>query len=316
MARIKGTSGTDPFSGRKDPLEQAIIKGRTKATPVTPPPGGGGGGGGFSAFTNEQGRLSGFTIDGKDFFGASPKQVRAAHAKFLRGRGLGPEPLQFRSDIAAGERQLRERQALAGQIGQLGDTGATTPTELSREQALKAGLAGVAPSALKFGAVALAGSLAVTAATAGGAAPAIPAAVAIGAGAGAIVGFYTDYRRNIKSQATGIVRGQVVSIPDTEKSIRELINMQNSQIGNPETNIELMNEGLALIERSHSQLQLDTKANLKKFIEEDGTRQLMKFDIFYDTGRDTQFIELMNEATILPDPNRVLIYTGDVGATA
>ncbi len=308
MARIKGTSGTDPFSGRKDPLEQAIIKGRTKATPPPETDTGGGGGGGFSAFTNEQGRLSGFTIDGKDFFGASPKQVRAAHAKFLRGRGLGPEPLQFRSDIAAGERQLRERQALAGQIGQLGDTGATTPTELSREQARKAGVIAAGPG---FAAGAVTGAV-LGLATTGGLAS-LPFAIVAG-GVGAVSTYYVTYRRNLKSQAADISKGRVLSVMDTEKAMRELINMQNSQIGNPETNVDLMNQNLALVERSYSQLKLDTQSNLKKFIEEDGTKQLMKFEVFYATGRDTQFIELMNEATILPDPNRVLTYRGDTGA--
>lgn len=182
-------------------------------------------------------------------------------------------------------------QNLINQIGQPGELPATGQ-DLSQEQALKSGVAGIIPNVIGGAA---AGA---TIGAAGG-----PVGVGIGAAAGLAIGFYRSYSGNLKSQIGDNISAKRVVLREADQNLREIVNYVETG-GDVATALQDFNMQLALIDQAHANLYLDTQSDLNLFQGQDGTVELARFKAFNAAGgAREQYIRDMQVALLNPTGN-------------
>lgn len=254
----------------------------------------------FQTFTGESGSLSGFkTPSGETFIGLKPSEVKAEIATQQEKTAI-PQGAISREQAINLEEQRRAGQAIAGAVGQLSpevmaDLQSKNP---NFQQAIQAGLATAAPGVVGGAAVGLA---------TGGAASLPLAAV------GGIGGFIAGVRSNLKSQTSDEIRKSSIALREREQNLRALITNTNQNPANAAENLMLFNEQLSMIERDRAKLKLQTQQNLNKFLGEDGSPELERYEIFYSAGgsRDLLLRE-MQIALVNPNPSKNLISFEDL----
>lgn len=300
---------TNPNEPLKVP-EEKPIETPPRATPTTP-----------ETFTDPRtGRASGITLpDGRTFLGLGPEDVDAIAAGEARraARPEGTVPVGTAQEEK--NKQFRIQRALKlAQEGLLTqeELQSITGSEIDISQALGAGGVGIAPGLLG-GAATGAGAAILGAAAAGaGTGAALGAAtgpgVVLTAGIGALTGFLIAVRSNIKSQQSGEFQADREALTKGERYLRSLITDTNQNPDHAPENIALFYQTLNLIDAAHMKTYKDSQENLNRFLGNDGTPQLAKFDVFDSTMRQ-YYISQFDAALNSPDPTRILITSEDIG---
>ena len=207
-------------------------------------------------------------------------------------------------------------QERAAQLMDMVQQGVLTPEELGTitgnkidiGQAIGAGFSNILP-ALIGGATAGAAIGGTATAPAGGAG-AIPGA-AIGAAGGAITGFLNGVKNNIKNQQSDSFAADQQALVKGEKYLKALITDTNKYPGNAAENSALFYQTLNNIEAAHQRTWKDSQEDLNKFLGNDGTVQLAKFEIFNNNMKD-YYIRQFNQALLNPDVTKSLITVEDL----
>lgn len=125
---------------------------------------------------------------------------------------------------------------------------------------------------------------------------------------GAIGGFLTGFIANLRSQASGRIEAASQNVEKVETNIRALITDTNMNPGNAARNTQLFNAQLNRLDSAYAQLRMETRSNLNKFLDKDGTPQLERFEIFNSPGGARQILtSQMQTAVLNPNPNINLI---------
>jgi hypothetical protein len=256
----------------------------------------------------ETGKISGVRLsNGKTFLGLSPEEVNAMVSKSQEGTQL-PEGTQ----PAGTARKQAENQQQIQRLTQLAQQGLLTQDELQTitgskldvGQVLGAGVTGVVPGIIG-GAVAggVAGAVV-------GGVGAIPGAVG-GAIIGGIGTFLSSIRGNIKSQQVGEFSADQTALSKGERYLRSLITDTNQNPQNAPENIAMFYHTLNMIDAAHAKTWKDSQEDINKFLGNDGTPQLAKFDTFDATMRN-YYINRFEVALLQPNPNEILITNEDL----
>lgn len=263
--------------------------------------------------------LSGIDLpDGRTFLGLNPDDVNQIANKEAEKnmQPVGTQPVGTARNIA-------EQQARIQQLIQMAQQGILTPQELQAiqganpdiSQALGAGALGVIPGLAGGAATGLAAGLAGAAAGAGAGAAAggfiTPAALALGA-VGAVSGFLISVRSNLKAQQAGEFSADQQALIKGERYLRSLITDTNQNPQNAAENIALFYQALNLIDAAHAKTWKDSQENLNRFLGNDGTPQLAKFETFNSTMRN-YYLNQFEAALANPNPARILITAEDLG---
>lgn len=250
-------------------------------------------------------------------------------------RGFVPEGVPTLSQLRSGEvsgaqaRASDRRASKEADLAQQVQTGAITPEQISSlsptqqaelledsgagldfEQAAGAGAAAAVPG--------IVGGIA-TGAAAGAGFGAIggPIGAGIGAVGGALVGGITAYlvgvRSNLKSQATQNISISKDNLTSVQTNLRALITDTNQNPGHAAENVQLFNSQLARLDKANSQLYLETRGNIYKFLGKDGRGELESFEIFNSPGGARELlVSNMQIALLNPDPTKSLITIEDI----
>lgn len=206
------------------------------------------------------------------------------------------------------QQRIQQRNA---QLIQLAQQGLLTPDEINQ-----IGGAGInIGQALGAGAIEgalIGGSAGLTVGAAAGLGVATPVTAPIGAGIGALFGFIKGMKSNLKSQQVGEFAADQTALTKGERYLRSLVTDTNQNPQNAPENIALFYQTLNLIDAAHARTFKDSQENLNKFLSNDGTQQLAKFETFDSTMRQ-YYISQFNTAVTQPDPARVLITNEDLG---
>jgi len=268
-------------------------------------------------FDQETGKMTGVKMpDGRTFLGISPNDIRGLVGKATQDTSLPAGALP------AGTQQAQQDTTQQIQrLTQLAQQGLLTPQEMQAiqgaspdiGQALGAGGIGVIPGAAGglatgIGAGILGG--AISGAAAGSVVPGI-GTVILGA-AGALTGFLIAVKGNIKKQQTEQFAADTLALTKGNTFLRSLITDTNQNPQNAPDNIALFYKTLNMIDAAHVKTYRDSQENLNKFLGEDGTVQLARFETFNSTLR-AYYINRFNIALNNPDPNQVLLGSEDLG---
>jgi len=173
-------------------------------------------------------------------------------------------------------------------------------------QAIGAGFANLVPSTVGGAA----GGAAIGA-FAGGVG-AIPGAVIGGVG-GAITGFLSGVRTSIKSQQSDAFAADQTALTKGSTYLKSLITDTNQNPENAAENIELFYKTLNMIDAAHNKTRKDSEEDLNKWLGNDGSVQLAKFDVF-DTTMKQYYISRFQTALNAPNPNDIMIGIEDIDA--
>jgi len=133
----------------------------------------------------------------------------------------------------------------------------------------------------------------------------------IGAATGAAAGFLIAMRGNIKSQQVGEFAADQNALIKGQTMLRSLITDTNQNPQNAPENIALFYQTLNMIDAAHAKTWKDSQENLNKFLGNDGTPQLAKFDTF-DAAMRAYYINRFETALMNPDPNKILLTSEDL----
>jgi hypothetical protein len=137
-----------------------------------------------------------------------------------------------------------------------------------------------------------------------------------GAIVGAVGGFVRGVVSNIQKQLNEQSRAEALTVNKAGINLRALVSDTNQHPENAAQNLELFNYQLALLDREHSKLYLDTRRNLNRWLGVDGTTQLQRFELFNAPGGTRQFLtQRMQEALLNPDPTKNYTTLSDVQDT-
>lgn len=253
----------------------------------------------------DTGGISGLTIPSGETFLDLKKEDISAIARNQQGVPVEATQVLQQNEL---EKQRIAGLRMLGQVGQLNPniTQQQVPSQINPIQALASGVGTAAPAAIG-GAISGAAAGAITGAPSG--VGALPLAVV-----GAIGGFLVGVRNNLKSQSSQEIRNAQINLKLREKNIRALITDTNQNPQNAAENLALLNEQLSLIQRDYGKLKLDTQRNLNKFLGEDGSPELERYTIFYETGGQRDFLlREMQQALINPNPAKNLVTFEDLG---
>lgn len=273
---------------------------KPEKTNVNPAPGS------VETFKNPQtGRGSGVVLpDGRTFLGLNPNdinQIAQAEAQKTAQNPINAQP------VGTAQNQVEQQQRIQ-QLTQMAQEGLLTPQELESitgakldiGQALGAGAASAVPGILGG---------AVTGATVGA------LGGPLGAVGGAVIGglgtFLAGVRSNIKSQQVGEFSADKAALTNGEKYLRSLITDTNKNPQNAPQNIALFYQTLNLIDAAHQKTFKDSQEDLNRFLGNDGTPELARFEVFDATMRN-YYISQFNTALAQPNPNNILITTEDL----
>ena len=207
---------------------------------------------------------------------------------------------------AASDAAFRGEQQV-GQIGQFGELGLSQGPILDKGEAIRQGLVGSIPSALRS-----AGQFGVGAAVLGGAArgaaigtvgaPAtggisIAAGAAIGAAVGLVSGIIGGMISNFKSQRADNTTGQQRILDEGKQSLQDYATMAKADPINRAQYLALYNQQLALIDQAYRQMKFDTSRDVAKF--ETAVPNLAEFIAFYSVGGEKQALDLEMRNSLL-----------------
>lgn len=280
----------DKNASNKENLPSSYVPGRGLFSPKDTPPNPKD----RAIIRDQYGNPSGVQVGKNVFFIPEPER-----AEEITAREIGKKHALGATDIA--QQNVRER--LAPQVGQVGEV-TPQPTSPDYEQAVKSSLGATAS-----GVVGGAATGAVAGAIGGAGVGAIPGAL-LGGVAGGIGTFLTSFRSNLKSQTTGELAARKTDVTTLTTNMRNIISDTNANPGNAMQNLELFNTQLTLMEQKQAELKMTTDAELSKFLGEDGTPQLERYELFYAPGgiRDI-LVAQMQQAILNPDPNQVVFDT-------
>jgi len=216
------------------------------------------------------------------------------------------------------QQKTQERNAQLLQMAQNGllsqdELQTITGAKLDVGQALGAGVAGSLPGVVGGAATGLIGGALGGAAGGAIAGTAVTPVIgtAIGAALGAVGGFLVAVRSNIKSQQTGEFAADQTALTKGDRYLRSLITDTNKNPQNAPENIALFYQTLNNIDAAHAKTWRDSQEDLNKWLGNDGTPQLAKFDTFDATMRQ-YYISQMETALLQPDNTRSLITEDDL----
>lgn len=283
------------------PSKQETPSATTTKTPTPPPaqP---------EAIRNEQGALNGVSLpNGSIYPNMRPEDI-AQQMKLQQAKTQLPQGMQEQGtaqNIAINNERL-------AQLTQMAAQGMLTPQELQAitgnsidvGQAAGAGLMASVPTAIGG---------AVAGATAGAiAGSSVPiAGTLIGAGAGAIGGFLVAMRGNIKEQQSESFAADQAALSKGQMMLRGLITDTNQHPENAAENIQLFYQTLNMIDAAHAKTWKDSQENLNRFLGNDGTEQLAKFEVFNSTMRQF-YIQRFNTALAQPNPGVNMVTADDL----
>lgn len=207
---------------------------------------------------------------------------------------------QRQEGVVQGLQQAQQEQLVAEQSQQV--QGASPDIG----QALGAGLAATVP-----GLVGGAAAGAIAGAPIGGVG-AIPGAIG-GAAVGGVGAFLVGVRSNIKQQQSQQFAADQAALTKGTRYLNTLIADTHANPQNAEENIELFYKTLNMIDAAHAKTQKDSQEDLNKWLGEDGTAELAKFEIFDSTLRQT-YITKFNMALLNPDPRKVALSQDNIDA--
>ncbi len=233
-----------------------------------------------------------------------PSQLAAAGLQIPKG-GLTPEQQAAEQKQILQPQQEKARELFLKYQGQplpQEELNKLSPSDIDAYQAIAAGTtsglmggggAGLLRGALGIGARAGIG---------------LGAAAGIGAGLGVLQGV----KSNIASQIEGNIAASTIQIRRGEQNLRMIITDINSG-GNMITNTNLFFENLAALQKSHTQLKLDTQRNLADFTGKKGIPELARYEIFFEQTLPLLERELA-QAIVNPNPNKILVDASDFEA--
>jgi hypothetical protein len=206
----------------------------------------------------------------------------------------------------------QQQQARMQKLMELAQQGLITSEELQAiqgatpnwGQAAGAGLTSVIPG-LAGGAVAGA----VAGAAVGGVGA--PVGAVIGGAAGALGTFLSGARSSIKQQQAGEFSADQTALSRGQTMLRSLITDTNRNPQNAPENIALFYQTLSMIDVAHARTYRDSQEDLNKFLGNDGTEQLAKFEVFDSTMRQ-YYIQAFEASLMQPNPNMNLITEEDL----
>jgi len=265
----------------------------------------------IETFLGPAGTPSGITLpDGRTFFGVNAGDVDKIIAGEQRKAGYKGEVLPVSTVQQARQQEDLQKQAflLAQQTGQPIEEIAKLPqfTGVDWKQALGSGVTATLPG--------IAGGVAVggTGGAYAGGIGAVPGAI-IGGIVGAVGGFVGGIISNLKAQRGGEISAVSQSLKTRTTNLRALVTATNQDPGSAADNLMLFNEQLALLDRDHGKLKLETQSNLNKFLGRDGTPELARYDVFNSPGGTREYlVAQMQQAILNPDPNKSAITLSDV----
>lgn len=259
---------------------------------------------------DETGKLSGLTFpDGRILNNLKPSEVRELAAKYQSSRSL-PEGTQ---EQGTAQKQFEAEQR-ANQLLQMQQQQQMIQPDLSTVQdakpdvgqALGAGLVGAIPGLIGVGAGAA------LSATGVGSVAGIPIATAGALSfAGALTGFIANIRNNLKSQQTDEFTADQAALTKGERYLRALVTDTNQNPQNAAENIRYFYQTLDMIDAAHAKTWKDSQEDLNRFLGNDGTEQLARFEAFDNTMRQ-YYIAQFQAALISPSNTKILINNDDL----
>jgi hypothetical protein len=260
---------------------------------------------------DEKGNVTGLTLpDGRTFNNLSQKDINMLLGQYnqvpseVSRQGIQP--------VGTFEAQVANQQRMQ-QLTQLAAQGLLTSQELAAiqgaspdlGQAAGAGAVGILPG---IAAGAAGGALALGAPSLGIGAP---LGAVIGGAAGAVSGFLIAMRGSIKNQQSEQFASDQAALTKGERYLRALVTDTNKNPQNAAENIALFYQTLNMIDMAHAKTFKDSQENLNKFLGEDGTTQLARFEVFDNTMRQ-YYIAQFQTALVRPNPNAIIITSEDL----
>ena len=245
------------------------------------------------------GRASGVALpNGKTFLGLSPDDVRnVVEAEQQKNeRPLGTIPVGTQQSLA----EERQRAIIMAQQAQnIQQLPTTEPTEIDYVQAATEGVRNSIPRALGLavsgaGIGALGGTtLLPGVGTAGGA--------VIGAASGFVTGISSGILSNMAGQRTDNINAQKRVLDEGKQTLQDWVTLAKTDPANRAFYLAQFKRQLSLIQQSHSQMKLDTQADVLKF--NDAVPDLAEFDAFYSEGGERDFlVNEMKNALLTQNP--------------
>lgn len=138
------------------------------------------------------------------------------------------------------------------------------------------------------------------------------AGLGIGAVPGALIGFgigiAASVMSNIKSQKTENIQSQRLVLTDGQANLNYLALLAQADPQNSDKYVDSFNEQLDRIAEAHANLKADTMSNLNLMVEQDGTKELQRFENFYAAGgRYDYYKQKMQNALIAPNPEQAIM---------
>ena len=223
----------------------------------------------------DTGRVTGFTNEAGDTFLGTEKEIGLIASKDPYGNIEAGQAAAKRNLIERNE-ALQKLGLTPEQISQIQATAGEAPIDWG--QAITAGLAQAAPTAVGYGVTAAGASL-----VGGATAPAAPVIGAIGAGVGFIKGMWSGIQNNIKSQQSGEIASTQKVLTNAKSNLRQIRMLAQSDPSRADEAISLYNQQMALVYRAQAKLQLEVQGDLNKYMD-DGTEKLVEFDLFLMDG--------------------------------
>lgn len=222
----------------------------------------------------------------------------------------GPQTLSVEREQEVAQQQA-EAQKLAQQIGQYTPR-EVTPTDISEQEMVTAGLVSGIPNALKWigGAIAGGAALGATYGAVGGTAAAPVAGTIAGGVGGAVVGgiiglvgsLSSSMISNYKDQRRDMEENPRIVLQDGKTNLGRWATLAGADPSNRPYYVGQFNKQLSLVDEAYRQLKLDTSRDILKF--EKSADLLSDFEFFYREGSERE--QLMTEMRVAlgsnPDP--------------
>lgn len=273
----------------------------------------------YAPITNEPNKFAVTNSEGNMFFGLNKEDLN----KFAGQQEQKYATPQNAAPMGTAQNTL-DTQVRNQQLMQMAQQGLLTPQELQAVQganidvgqAVGAGGIGVLPGVL--GGLGTAAGATLLGAAASGGMAGLTAGSFLGPGAlvtaglGAVAGFLFAMRSNIKSQQSEEFAADKLALTTGQKYLRGLITDTNKNPQNAPENIALFYQTLNMIDAAHAKTWKDSQEDLNKFLGNDGTTELARFETFDNTMRQ-YYIQQFQTALAAPNPNQILITAEDLG---
>jgi len=235
------------------------------------------------------------TPDGKLI---GPEEVEKRRgADILATKEFAAEEGKFGIPRAAREERQQQLQQISAQIGQF-ERLPTEATELDLEEAGRVALIEAIPQAITFG-IGTAVVAGRTGALAG------PKGAILGAVGGFVGGFARSIISDLKDQRKDMNEKPKIALQDAKSNLNDIISMAATDPANRSFYIARFNEQLAIIDKAHRELKLNTQRDVLLF--ERSEDVLADFEFFYSPSgeRDLLVDEFKLALGVRQDPNYI-----------